>query len=654
MSLFLGITFAVVGALNVIFILQASRRAKDPRWIAAHRIGGYLFIALFCVMAYSMAARFRGADASPAAMVHMTLATLLVPLLFIKVIVARYYKSYSSVLLPLGLGIFVVSFVMIAITAGPHLAAVSGAPSVDPATALVEKRCSKCHTLDRVFGARKDARGWLATVNRMRAMRDSGISEADARMIVSFLALQTAPEQTAARALVDQRCGRCHSLDRVYKTAASPEEWRQTVARMAGYAEGSAGALQPGEERQIADFLSVAQTPEAIEQRKSRVTPASTGPAALPILNAPGDKRYDPKAIIFVSLVCIGALALIVRRPRQPLVTSTPPPPSPAGAPLVLRLVRISQQTPDARTLRFIVTEGRQLGARPGQFLTFSFLFDGKKVVRSYSICSSPARAGYVEITPKRADRGCVSVFLNDRAAAGLTVEAKGPFGQFYFDETRHKSVVLIAAGSGITPFMAMLRYMDDLCLETNATLLYCVRTADDIFFASELEALRKSLRNFSYRVLLSQTQGRISDEFVLGAVQDLNSSDFFVCGPAAFMDAARSILADLGVTPERIHQESFGSPKAVHAGGESFVEFVRSGKSCATRAGQTLLEAAEEQGVAIPFSCRQGQCGTCKTRLIEGTVTMDAEQGLDSESKARGFVLTCVGRATSAVKLDV
>ena len=82
-------------------------------------------------------------------------------------------------------------------------------------------------------------------------------------------------------------------------------------------------------------------------------------------------------------------------------------------------------------------------------------------------------------------------------------------------------------------------------------------------------------------------------------------------------------------------------------------VEFVRSGKTCTLRSGQTLLEAAEEHGVGIPSSCRQGQCGTCKTKLLAGSVQMDAEEGLDPEARAQGFVLTCVGHADGNVTLD-
>jgi ferredoxin-NADP reductase len=248
-----------------------------------------------------------------------------------------------------------------------------------------------------------------------------------------------------------------------------------------------------------------------------------------------------------------------------------------------------------------------------------------------------------------------------------MTVEAQGAFGSFRFDESKHDDVVLLAAGSGITPMMAMLRYMDDLCLETTVTLLYCVRTGNDIIFRSELEELRARLKNFQYYVLLSQPhtewsgpRGHVSREFIDATVKDLASPDFFLCGPPPFMEASRAILTSLGVKPERIRQESFGStvPKSAQphkpaAETGVVVEFARSGKTCTIRSGQTLLDAAEEHGVGIPFSCRQGQCGTCKTKLLAGNVRMDSEEGLDPYWKAQNFVLTCVGHADDAVKLD-
>jgi ferredoxin len=144
-----------------------------------------------------------------------------------------------------------------------------------------------------------------------------------------------------------------------------------------------------------------------------------------------------------------------------------------------------------------------------------------------------------------------------------------------------------------------------------------------------------------------------VSREFIESNVADVAVPDFFLCGPSAFMQTSRGILADMGVKPGRISQESFGSAAQATAGADAEVEFVRSGKTCTVRSGQTILEAAEEHGVAIPSSCRQGQCGTCKTKLLEGTVRMDADGGLDADSRAQGFVLTCVGRANGPVKFD-
>jgi hypothetical protein len=312
------------------------------------------------------------------------------------------------------------------------------------------------------------------------------------------------------RALVDQHCGRCHSLDRVYKTAQNPEEWRATVDRMIAFAEGSANAFHPGEDMQIVTYLSTTQTPEAVSERKTQVAAASSAGRSMVTQKSPvseetaSSTHRETKALAFIAIVGLSVVVLAVRRPSRPVAspamagTAAGAVPAqavrPAGSPvsdsLILKLASITQQTSGAKTLRFVVPEGRTLNSRPGQFLTFSFLFDGKKVVRSYSICSSAARSGYIEITPKRIQNGCASVFLNDRAAVGMTVEATGPFGQFCLDERKHRSVVLLAAGSGITPMMAMLRYIDDLCLDTTATLLYCVRTNTDIIFERELEQL--------------------------------------------------------------------------------------------------------------------------------------------------------------------
>jgi ferredoxin-NADP reductase len=290
---------------------------------------------------------------------------------------------------------------------------------------------------------------------------------------------------------------------------------------------------------------------------------------------------------------------------------------------------------------------------------------DGQRIVRSYTICSSPIHGEYVEITPKRMQNGRASVFLNERVTPGFRVKASGPYGRFCFDETLHKRIVLIAAGSGITPMISMLRYIDDLKLSTPVTLLYCVRTGADIIFESELARLGRALPNFNYEVCLSRPDsawtgqsGRLTGEFVSRHVIDVDSSTFFVCGPKGFMESAREISLKLGVSPDRILQESFGGIEPSTESGplaarlSHTVVFLQSQKVCQVSTVSTLLEAAEGNEVQIPYGCRQGLCGTCATRALNGAVQMDVEAGLTAEQKDAGYVLSCVSRAKGAVVL--
>lgn len=718
-SALLGLLFVLVGGINIWLIFHASSRLKDKgasaRLIQGHRIGGYLFIMLFSIMTYYMILKVKDTPEELALrpMIHMLLALLMVPLIFVKVLVARYYKTYYNVLMPLGLIIFTLGFVLVAMTAGPYFLRKAtikdvslesikmGTNKIDmeAAQALMQKRCSKCHTLDRVVGVRKDASGWLASINRMRALPGSGISESDVPTIVSYMvaqnpdvspnngAMTSQGELSVGKGLVDTRCNRCHDLDRVYSTTKTAKEWSDTVTRMTAYS--SDGLFKPGDDTAIIKFLSETQTEEATKQRNSKVVQATVSgaslvksPSAIEPTAATGSNNAS--AIIVLALVGVVFGFLMLRRPQVATSTSAPTKttspnvsadkgeeksiaPEGKKQTLKLQLARIEQLTPDAKLLRFLVPTEESFAAKPGQFLTFNWFIDGKKVVRSYTICSSATQTGYIEIVPKRVDKGIVSSYLNDKAQLGLTVEAKGPSGQFYFDETKHRRIVLLAAGSGITPMMAILRYIDDRCLTTDVTLIYSIQK--DIIFEKELAQLKTRLPNFRYIVTLTKpdgdwkgAKGRLNSDLIKSNLgKDLTDTTFFLCGPKSFMDTAHQLLQALNVKEEQIKQESFGglpatkSSVATEAANTITVEFVRSRKQSPATAEQTLLEVAEINGVSIPFSCRQGQCGTCVTKLAEGQVTMDAEDGLDPELKEEGYILTCVGHAKSNnVKLDV
>src|SRR5579872_6947176 len=447
-----GLAFVTLAATNVVVMLEASQPSRSgmtkTRLIALHKAGGYLFVIVLCIMAYSMSQRLVGVGITghlPTHLVlHIALVLVLVPLLFLKILIARRYQHSHSSLKALGIAIFVISFALVSIPTLSELlrSANPGSLSLRLATGLVVAVC----------------------------------------LVQCAL---------------------------VFRQGSQP-----------------------------------------------RASVESSGVPEIP-------KRLTP----------------LTNREN-------------AKNPIRLLLSQIDQQTHDTKTLRFQILDERQFRAKPGQFLTFQWTIDGQRVRRSYTVSSSPVHENYVEITPKRIEDGYVSVFLNERAKPGLTVEASGPYGRFYFDETLHKNIVLIAAGSGITPMISMLRYLDDLELATPVTLLYCVRSGADIIFENELSRLSRSIPNFKYELCLSRPgptwkgrSGRLTEEFVSQSVTNFDSATFFLCGPNGFMDSTRHVLLNLGVTQERILQESFGESKPssesrpLEAGAVETVVFLHSQK---------------------------------------------------------------------------
>lgn len=375
---------------------------------------------------------------------------------------------------------------------------------------------------------------------------------------------------------------------------------------------------------------------------------------------------------IIIGAIVAAAIGFFVKsRPPKPPDAPLPPATSSgrqangADEALNLILARVETQTHDSKTLRFMLPPGKLISPKPGQFLTFDWSIGGNSVKRSYTISSSPTQRNFVEITPKRSETGLVSKFLNDASAVGLAVKARGPYGKFCFDQEQHKRIVLIAAGSGITPMMAMLRYIDDLCLVVPVTLIYCVRSERDVIFENELAAIQKRVPGFHQVLVLSQPgnewkgwKGRLRREILDREVEQLSESTFFLCGPPPFMDHARSLLQEMGVDPARLLQESFGAgvsaeKPSTQDSGPLQVKLSRSSLSFHMSSNETLLESAEKNGVLIPSGCRQGECGTCATKLLSGNVHMDNQQALTEEMRLQRFILPCVSRPLTDITVD-
>src|SRR5258708_2400087 len=407
LSALIGVLFVLLAIGAVWLMFDGSRSAPQSdrarRMIRAHRVAGYLFIALFCIMTWFMILKIKDRpDELPSpSMLHALIAGVMAPLMFIKVLVARYYRNHTSILVPLGLTIFVLAFVLVTTTAGPYflrtatvknisLQAIDmGVAKIDlqASEALMQRRCSRCHNLDRVVGAKKDARGWLATVDHMRGLPGSGISESDSKIILSYLLSESSVNTSSAqgelvvgKALVDSHCSRCHALDRTYQTVKTASEWNSTVMRMVKYARGAEGFFKPGEAERIVQFLSTTQTPEASGKSQPNTADAIRGGEGGAPWSAGGAPSLTRLPTIGVLVVVLGVFGLLLMRPPRvhqqkssgtggSALVSAPPDP-PLSKTLLLQLVRTERQTRDCINLRFRVPEGGVLQAKPGQVLT--------------------------------------------------------------------------------------------------------------------------------------------------------------------------------------------------------------------------------------------------------------------------------------------
>jgi glycine betaine catabolism B len=332
-----------------------------------------------------------------------------------------------------------------------------------------------------------------------------------------------------------------------------------------------------------------------------------------------------------------------------------------------LVVARIFQETHDSKTFRFRLPDG---GALPfehvaGQYINLKLRIDGRRVNRSYTISSPPSRPDSCEITVKRVPDGYASHFLHDKVKEGDRIQVSAPAGKFLFAGHEAERVVLVAGGVGITPMMSIIRSLTDRAWPGAVHLLYSVRRREDVIFEAELEQLRRRFPNLQVEIVVSSEQGHITRELIERQLPGLTSGPVMLCGPDPMMVAMRALLVELGVPDGEIHQEEFVSPPAAAPGEPEPVEdipvngaapsvrFERSGKSTEVPAELTVLEAAEECGVAIPFECRSGICGQCKTRLISGRVVMEVEDALTGNDRAKGLVLACQARAAQDLVVD-
>lgn len=341
---------------------------------------------------------------------------------------------------------------------------------------------------------------------------------------------------------------------------------------------------------------------------------------------------------------------------------------------------RITAETHDVKTFHFSAQDGLPFAFEPGQFLTVVPIVEGQSMTRCYTISSPPTRPYTVSITVKRVPGGVVSNWLHDNMQPGMTLDAFGPSGIFTPIVNPVRKVLYLSAGSGITPLMAMTRAGYDLGLDRDVVFVHSARTPADIIFRDELERMAsESSRLKLLHVCESQGDesnwcgpvGRLSEAILAERVPDYKERAVFTCGPAGYMSAVKAMLQQAGHDPSLYHQESFDfgtlssetkeesvvseAPTADSAEQKLFtVRLARSGKTFCVKPAEKLLAAAKNAGVAVPSSCSQGICGTCKTLVLEGTVDMQHNGGIRQREIDKGMRLLCCSRPTSDLVLDL
>ncbi|MEZ2128615.1 MULTISPECIES: FAD-binding oxidoreductase [unclassified Sinorhizobium] len=333
--------------------------------------------------------------------------------------------------------------------------------------------------------------------------------------------------------------------------------------------------------------------------------------------------------------------------------------------------VDIHQETHDVKTFTFASPSEKHFAFEAGQYFLFDFEFGSDMESRCYSISSSPKRTNAFSVTVKRVPGGRISNWLHDNLSRGAPVKANGPLGRFVRARGEGKKFLLLSGGSGITPVMSMARELADTCDEADVIFMHAARTPKDLIFRDELSCLANRLRNFRLHFLpeavtgepsWSGLSGRISPEYMKLAVPDLADRIVMCCGPAPFMAAARRITFDVGVPPANYVEESFDAaviedtpaPAQEVASTRSFqVEFSKQGRKIDVSGEQTILSCAKKMGVRIPSSCANGVCGTCKSKLLSGSVDMNHNGGIRQREVDAGFFLPCCSKPLSDLVIE-
>lgn len=302
---------------------------------------------------------------------------------------------------------------------------------------------------------------------------------------------------------------------------------------------------------------------------------------------------------------------------------------------LQARIVEVIAETADTKSY-VLKLPRRWSGFTPGMHLPVAVQINGAWMRRTYSISSTPAqfrRDRTVSITVKKVAGGLVSNWLFDYGQCGDWLQIGEAAGAFTLEQSHSDKVLLLAAGSGITPFFAMLNAQPSSQANRQIKLMYYCRRREDVIFARQLAELNTTHPHLEILTIVTSEEGRIDCRHLQRYCPDVAKRDVLMCGPSGFMAAATTALLAERVPAERILRESFGvsrDPSRVFDNQSAAVSFVRSSLKIDGDGSKTILELAEAAGLQPKFGCRGGLCHECTCTKLSGQV-VDVRTGKPS-----------------------
>jgi len=329
----------------------------------------------------------------------------------------------------------------------------------------------------------------------------------------------------------------------------------------------------------------------------------------------------------------------------------------------------IIEETPSTKTLRLVAKDNYLPPFLAGQYIALFLKIGGIRTSRPYSISSQPNQVGYYDITIRRVENGLVSNYLLDDVKRGDTLISSGPAGSFYFNPLIHqKTIVCIAGGSGITPFMSMIREIVECGLDRTVYIFYGSKTTEDIIFGDEIAHLARRFDNIHFIPVIEKPAagyqgacGFITREALRDVLENIENKSFFICGPQGLYDFCLPQVEDLGVPRRKIKQEMYGAPPNIwqYPGWpadvdptDTFSVSVKNGKQITAKAGETLLWALEKNEILVPSLCRSGECSMCRVKILSGKVYQPAGVPVRKSDRQFGYVHSCMAFPISDLEI--